>query len=71
MGHHLFVPKPEDKLAETAFKQIADAYPECECHPIWECDNIIREGGALNCCTWNVLSDLSEKENNNELQNTK
>ena len=47
------------------------AYPECECHQIWGCDNIVREGGALNCCSWNILIDLTEKENNKELPTTK
>ena len=70
VGQHIFVPKPKDSLAAIAFRQIAEAYPECECHPIWECDSIIREGGALNCCTWNILTDLSEIENSKELPRT-
>lgn len=57
VGQHLFIPMLEDKLAEIAFKQIAEAFPKCECHPIWDCDNIVREGGALNCCTWNIQAD--------------
>lgn len=71
VGRHIFVPKQEDRLAAIAFKQIAEAYPECECHQINGCDNIIREGGALNCCTWNILSDLPEKEYNKKLPKTK
>ena len=71
VGQHIFVPKPEDSLATIAFKQIAEAFPDCECHPIWECDNIIREGGALNCCTWNILSDLPGEENSEELPKAK
>lgn len=57
IGQHLFVPMLEDKLAEIAFKQIAEAFPKCECFPVWDCDNIVREGGALNCCTWNIQAD--------------
>lgn len=53
LGQHIFVPMLEDNLAGIAFRQIAEAYPECGCHQIWGCDNIVREGGALNCCTWN------------------
>ena len=71
VGQHVFVPMLEDKLAGIAFKQIAAAYPQCDCHQIWGFDNIVREGGALNCCTWNILTDLPEKENNKELPNTK
>ena len=55
VGQHIFVPIMRDKLNEEAFKQIADAYPECHCHPVLDCDNIVNEGGALNCSTWNIL----------------
>jgi agmatine/peptidylarginine deiminase len=58
LGQHIFVPMIDDKLGETAFKQIADAYPNCQCHPVMNCDNIISEGGALNCSTWNILTNL-------------
>ena len=71
VGRQLFVPMLKDKLAGIAFRQIVEAYPECECHQIWDCDSIVQEGGALNCCTWNILADLSEKENNKELPKTK
>lgn len=63
VGQHIFIPMLEgDKLGEVAFRQIAEAYPQCECHQIWGCDNIVNEGGALNCCTWNILEDLPKKE---------
>ena len=66
VGQHIFVPMLEDKLTRIAFEQIAEAYPECECHPIWECDNIIREGGALNCCTWNIMTTVDTYVENKE-----
>jgi len=65
VGRHVFVPMLEDKLAGIAFKQIAEAFPTCECHQIWNCDKIVREGGALNCCTWNILANLPQKEKSN------
>lgn len=55
VGQQIFVPMVEDKLDETALKQISEAYPECECHPVFNCESIVNEGGALNCCTWNIL----------------
>ena len=55
VGQHLFVPLVGDGLGETALKQISEAYPECECHPVFNCESIVNEGGALNCCTWNIL----------------
>ena len=54
VGQHIFVPKLEDKFVEKAFRQITEAYPQCKCHQIWNCESIVREGGALNCCTWNI-----------------
>jgi hypothetical protein len=68
VGQHLFVPMLKGKLAETAFRQIGEAYPQYTCHQIWDCEDIVREGGALNCSTWNILVDLPNKEeNSNEL----
>lgn len=55
VGRHIFVPMIGEKLDEMAFNQIAEAYPKCECYPVPDCDNIVNEGGALNCCTWNIL----------------
>lgn len=62
VGQHIFVPMLNDKLIGKAFTQIAEAYPECKCHQIWKCDNIVQQGGALNCCTWNILTDLPKIE---------
>ena len=55
VGHQIFVPMTDDKLGEIAFRQIAEAYPNCHCHPIQNCKSIVTEGGALNCSTWNTL----------------
>ena len=70
VGHHIFIPMMEDKLGETAFQQIADAFPQCMCHPIHRYESIAREGGALNCSTWNIQVDLPEEENSQDLPKT-
>ena len=57
VGQHIFAPMTGDKLDETAFQQIADAYPNCHCHPIPHCKSIVNDGGALNCTTWNITTD--------------
>ena len=57
IGRYVFVPMMEDKLGGIAFGQIAEAFPQCECRPVWNCDNLIKDGGALNCVSWNVLED--------------
>lgn len=56
VGQHIFVPMMSDKFCETAFRQITEAYPQCQCHPVPNCESIVIEGGALNCTTWNILS---------------
>ena len=62
VGRQIFIPMIQDKLGEVAFRQIADAFPQCKCHPVYHYENIIHEGGALNCSTWNILVDLPEEE---------
>ncbi len=62
VNQHIFIPMIEDKLGEIAFRQIEDAFPQCECHPIYQYDNIVRDGGALNCSTWNILVNLPAEE---------
>ncbi len=64
VGKYIFIPMMEDKLGEIAFRQIADAFPQCECHPIYHYENIVHDGGALNCSTWNILVELLEEEIN-------
>ena len=70
VGRHIFVPMPKDKLAEMAFRQIVEAFPECKCHRIWNCDSLVQEGGALNCSTWNILADLPKEEISKNVPNT-
>ena len=59
VGRHIFIPMMDDELASKAFRQIVEMFPECECHPIWGCESIVNEGGALNCTTWNVLANVT------------
>lgn len=66
VGQHIFVPMLKDKLGGMAFKQISASYPQCDCHQIWGCDNIVREGGALNCCTWNMMTAIETYVENKE-----
>ena len=53
VGKHIIIPGfgvPEDK---QALEQIQEYYPECSVHQI-ECREIVENGGALNCMTWNI-----------------
>ncbi len=66
VGYHIFIPMMNDKIGEMAFRQIVDAFPQCKCHPVYHCESFVREGGALNCSTWNILVDLPEEEENSK-----
>jgi hypothetical protein len=70
VGHHILIPVMDDKLGEVAFRQIADSFPQCKCHPVYHYGSIVQEGGALNCSTWNILVDLQEEDNSHELPKT-
>jgi len=70
VGHHILIPVMDDKLGEVAFRQIADSFPQCKCHPVYHYGSIVQEGGALNCSTWNILVDLQEEDNSQELPKT-
>ncbi len=70
VGQQIFIPMMDDKLGEVAFSQIVDAFPQCKCHPVFHYENVIHEGGALNCSTWNILADLPTEETSHELPKT-
>lgn len=57
LGRHLFIPMLNNRLDEIAYSQIAESFPKCECHSVVNCESVINEGGALNCCSWNIMSD--------------
>ena len=44
-------------------KQIQAFYPNHKVMRIEECQDLVRDGGALNCSTWNVMIDLLETNN--------
>ena len=56
VGKDIIVPQLNEKLDTMAFAQIESAFPMCRCHTVSGCENIVQEGGALNCSTWNILS---------------
>jgi len=63
IGSTIFVPGlgiDEDLLA---VKKIQAIYPNYKVIKIDGCQDLVRDGGALNCVTWNIKSDLTEKRN--------
>ena len=62
VGHDIFVPMLNEKIDFIAYEQIATTYSMCKCHQINNCINLVKEGGALNCSTWNISCKLSDIE---------
>lgn len=63
IGSTIFVPGlgiDEDLLA---VEKIQATYPNCKVIKIDGCQDLVRDGGALNCISWNIKCDLTEKEN--------
>lgn len=56
IGNDIFVPMLNEKTDSIALAQIEAAYPLCQCHPVCNCEEIVKEGDALNCSTWNILT---------------
>ena len=55
----IFIPGlglPEDSLAA---EQIQGFFPDSTVIQIRDCQSLVLQGGALNCVTWNILSDLN------------
>lgn len=65
VGRHLFIPMLGEKIDGIAYRQIAESFSKCKCHPVINCKSLVNEGGALNCCTWNMMSDSILPETNN------
>ena len=56
----IFLPGLQIKEDKLAMKQIQNFYPNHKVIRIEECQDLVRDGGALNCSTWNVMIDLLE-----------
>lgn len=56
VGYSIILPTINIEEDEQAYKQIQGYYPSYEIHQ-FNCEEIIKQGGALNCITWNVDQD--------------
>lgn len=66
-GNHIFVPMLDEKHDSTAFAQIEAVFPQCICHPIYNSKGIVKEGGALNCSSWNIMTDSATQNDKCDL----
>ena len=62
VGKCIFVPGLGIKEDQLAMEQIQSYYPNNKVILIDGCMDLVREGGALNCISWNILTDPSKKE---------
>lgn len=53
---HIFFPQLGIPQDETALMQITQFFPHSQIHPIHKCEKILKDGGLLNCTTWNILT---------------
>ena len=57
----IFVPGLSCKEDQKAVEQIQQLYPQHKVILIEGCKDIVKDGGALNCISWNILEDTSDK----------
>ena len=54
----IFVPGLREKEDDLALHQIQRLYPDCKVIRVQGCEKLARDGGVLNCVTWNVFADV-------------
>lgn len=54
VGESLFVPQFGIQEDSQALEQLGGFYPGYEIIPIFGCESLAKDGGVLNCVTWNV-----------------
>ncbi len=65
----IFVPGLGVREDEKAMVQIQEYYPHHKVILIPGCQELVKEGGALNCISWSILSkDLKEKPKRNHYE---
>ena len=60
-GRCIFVPGLGIEEDVMALEQIKKHYPDYKVSLIDGCLPLVRDGGALNCVTWNILADVPER----------
>lgn len=57
----IFIPAFYIREDDMAKEQIAALYPKFKIVQIHDVEDIVRDGGALNCISWNILADVPER----------
>ena len=63
LGKHIFIPALNEENDYKALSQIQAAFPMCKCHAIPYSSELVRDGGVLNCATWNIQANTSLPNN--------
>ncbi len=63
LGEHIFIPALNEENDYKALSQIQALFPLCKCHAIPYSSELVRDGGALNCATWNIQANISLPNN--------
>ena len=58
----IFVPGLGVREDEQAVKQLEKYYPHHKVILVPGCQDLVREGGALNCITWNILANEPKRK---------
>lgn len=61
VGNTIFLPGLGIEEDLLAIEKIQSTYPDCKVIKIDGCQDLVRDGGALNCVSWNIQADLSDK----------
>ena len=61
----IFVPGLGIREDELAVRQIQEYFPDHKVVLVPECQELVRDGGALNCVSWNILKQLDKEVSNN------
>ena len=64
--NRIFVPVLGIREDELALRQLEAFFPDHKVLPVPGCQDLVRDGGALNCVTWNVLEEESGKTENDD-----
>ena len=65
--NRIFVPGLGIEEDGMAIEQIQGFYPECKVIRIPECLELVRDGGALNCVTWNIYKEETDEQGIDEI----
>lgn len=65
--NRIFVPGLGIREDALALEQIQQFYPDHKVIQVRDCQNLVRDGGALNCISWTVKTESTDSMRNNDI----